>query len=164
MSKLTALLAVGMLVSASGCANRIVDFTVISTKNIDWSKASTFTRAKSRSEGKDAAHIIIFIPTGVPNMKEAVDRAIESVPGAVALLDGVVAVKFYYIPFIYGRQWFVVEGTPLIYPGLAQTEAVPPDTGYLVVHFDKKGNVAKREHVSKDEYEAIRDRAIPGKS
>lgn len=28
---------------------------------------------------------------GVPNMKTAIDKAIESVPGAIALLDGVLS-------------------------------------------------------------------------
>ena len=34
-------------------------------------------------------HWIIFIPTGTVNIKEALDKAIESTPG-VALLDGVI--------------------------------------------------------------------------
>lgn len=102
----------------AGCTTRIVDFTTISTKNVDWSKAETFSRAPSRVEGRDMAHLIIFIPTGVPNMKEAIDRAIESVPGGVALVDGVVYSKFWWIPYVYGRTSYVVEGTPLIDPAL----------------------------------------------
>jgi hypothetical protein len=74
----------------SGCTTRLVDFTMISTKNIDLSRSADFRRAQQRVKGKDEAMIIIFIPTGVPNMKEAIDRALESVPGAVALVDGVV--------------------------------------------------------------------------
>ena len=106
------------LISA-GCSNiRIVDFTTISTKNIDWSKAATFNRASARVEGEDKVHIICFIPTGVPNMKEAIDRAIESKPGGVALVDGVVYQKSWYIPLIYGQVSYVVDGTPLVDPSL----------------------------------------------
>lgn len=101
-----------------GCTTRLVDFTAISTKNVDWSKAETFSRSSSRVKGIDKIHIIIFIPTGVPNMKEAIDQAIESKPGGVALVDGVVYQKFWWIPYIYGQSSYVVEGTPLIDPAL----------------------------------------------
>ncbi len=116
MNKWIVLVLMGLI--CGGCTTRIVDFTTISTKNVDWSKAETFVRASARVEGRDTTHIIIFIPTGVPNMKEAIDRAIESTPGGVALVDGVVYSKFWWIPYIYGRTSYVVEGTPLIDPAL----------------------------------------------
>lgn len=115
-SKWIGLSLVGLI--CNGCTTRMVDFTAISTKNVDWSKAAMFNRAPRRVEGKDTAHIIIFIPTGIPNMKEAIDRAIESQPGGVALVDGVVYSKFWWIPYIYGQSSYVVEGTPLIDPTL----------------------------------------------
>lgn len=122
----------------AGCTTRMVDFTTISTKNVDWSKAETFTRSPTRVEGRDTAHIIIFIPTGVPNMKEAIDRAIESKPGGVALVDGVVYSKFWWIPYIYGQTSYVVEGTPLIDPALTgrfsgKSVATKPSTKAPVV-------------------------------
>ncbi|MCU0858149.1 MAG: hypothetical protein MUC65_07090 [Pontiellaceae bacterium] len=101
-----------------GCTTRLTDFTVISTKNVDWSRSQSFTRSPARVQGVDLTHIIIFIPTGVPDMKEAIDRAIESKPGSVALVDGVVYAKSWYIPYIYGRSSYVVEGSPLIDPAL----------------------------------------------
>ena len=109
---LFALLAIIML---SGCVTRLGDFTVISTKNIDWSKASNFKRHTAEVEGQDIAHIIVFIPTKFAiNIEEAVDEAIETVPGAVALTDAVIRHKFWYIPYIYGQEGYVIEGTPLI--------------------------------------------------
>jgi hypothetical protein len=131
MNKAIAWILFGII--STGCTTRIVDFTAISTKNVDWSKAATFSRASSRVVGKDTAHIIIFIPTGVPNMKEAIDQAIESRPGGVALVDGVVYSKFWWIPYIYGQTSYVVEGTPLIDPALngsfvAKSGATPPVT------------------------------------
>jgi hypothetical protein len=116
MKKAVALVLLGII--STGCTTRLVDFTAISTKNVDWSKAATFNRSSARVEGKDTAHIIVFIPTGIPNMKEAIDRAIESKSGGVALVDGVVYSKFWWIPYIYGQTSYVVEGTPLIDPAL----------------------------------------------
>ncbi|MGX2041213.1 hypothetical protein ACWJKU_13935 [Methylocaldum sp. MU1018] len=104
----------------SGCATRLADFTMMSSKNIDLSRGANFKRGASRVTGDDTKHIIIFIPTGQPNVKAAMDKAIESVPGAVALLDGTITQKAWYIPYIYGQSSFVVEGTPLIDPAIEQ--------------------------------------------
>ncbi|WP_278386434.1 hypothetical protein [Stutzerimonas kunmingensis] len=116
MKKLVVLaLAVGVL---SGCTQRYIDFTTISSKNMDMSRGADFERGEKRVMGEDKSHIIVFIPTGQPNAKEALDRAIESTPGAVALLDGVITHKFWWIPYIYGQTSIEVEGTPLIDPRL----------------------------------------------
>jgi len=98
------------------CTTRMTDFTVLSTKNVDLSKMASYTRGPQRVKGEDLAFIIIFIPTGVPHPKEAIDKAIESVPGAIALVDGVVYQRGWW--FILGQSGFIVEGTPLIDPSL----------------------------------------------
>lgn len=107
-----------MVLFAAGCTTRITDFTMISTKNVELARAATFKRATSRTRGKDTAYIIVSVPTGLPNMKEAIDRAIESVPGTIALVDGVVFHFAWQIPLIYGEDSYIVEGTPLIDPSL----------------------------------------------
>jgi len=112
-----ALVGIGL----TGCTTRFVDYTLLSTKNVDLSKASSFKRAPNRVAGEDVAYIIIFIPTGVPHLKTAVDRAIESVPGAVALVDGVVSARNWW--FIIGENAILVEGTPLIDPSLPGAKA-----------------------------------------
>jgi hypothetical protein len=148
-----ALLYLVLTFSLIGCATRLVDFTIISTKNIDLARGADFHRGTSRVEGKDKASIIIFIPTGTPNIKEAIDRAIESVPGAIALLDGVVTAKGWWIPYIYGESAYVVEGTPLIDPKLL---AAKLPSNYIVSKLDKRGNVKETEYVSRAEYESIK--------
>ncbi|MCK9397661.1 MAG: hypothetical protein M0Q44_18985 [Methylobacter sp.] len=100
----------------SGCSQRIIDFTAISSKNIDLSRGADFKRAPARVKGEDRKQVFIIFPTGFPSAKEAMDKAIESVPGAVALLDGVVTTHSWYFPGIYGQNWIEVEGTPLIDP------------------------------------------------
>jgi hypothetical protein len=107
-----------MVFVAAGCTIRLTDFTMISTKNIELARAATFKRAANRTRGKDTTYIIVAVPTGQPNMKEAIDRAIESVPGAIALVDGVIYSTSWYIPMIYGENSYVVEGTPLIDPSI----------------------------------------------
>lgn len=136
----------------SGCVTRLIDFTIISTKNIDLAKGADFRRGTSRVQGEDIVHMIIFIPTGIPNMETAIDKAIESVPGAVALLDGVLSYKAWSI-LIYGQYGYIIEGTPLIDPKI-NTAKLP--SNYIFSKLDKKGNVEETKYLSKAEFESAK--------
>lgn len=146
-----------LMLGIMACSQRIVDFTIISSKNVDLSEIADFTRGQSRVEGEDVRHIIIFIPTGVPNAKEALDKAIESVPGAVALLDGVIDYHWWYIPYIYGRSWYAVEGTPLINPKYTSSAKIG---NYMISKLDQNGNVKEFEIVDKVKYEQVKSSII----
>lgn len=98
----------------TACSQRLLDFTILSTKNIDV-ETHQIIKGKERITGIDKTRILIFIPTGSPDIKEAIDNAIENVPNCVGIIDGVVYSKFWYIPYIYGEVWYEVEGTPIFY-------------------------------------------------
>jgi hypothetical protein len=148
-----------IVLSLISCTRRFTDFTIISTKNIDLSNGASFERARNRVEGRDRIHIVLFIPTGVPNMKEAIDRAIESTPGCIALLDGVVYSKYWWIPYIYGQSSFIVEGTPLIDPKLAcNVENESPLYGKVILNGN--GEVKETEPLSHGEYLALKSRVL----
>jgi hypothetical protein len=67
----------------------------------------------NRVEGKDGVYWVLFIPLGTPNLKEAVDRAIESAgPGYDALIDGVIYSSSYYF-ILSGYTGYKVIGTPI---------------------------------------------------
>lgn len=156
MGKKFVYVVLGVLLSVSlvGCVTRLVDFTIISTKNIDLARGADFKRAQTRTEGEDKVAIIIIIPTGTPNIKEAVDRAIEKVPGAIALLDGVVSAKAWYIPYIFGESSYVVEGTPLIDPKLLADNKL--QSNYIISRLNKKGSVIETKYVTKAEFESVK--------
>jgi hypothetical protein len=139
----------------SSCSQRILDFTIVSTKNVDLSRAAKFTRSKTRTEGTDMVHIIIYVPLGVPNMKEAIDRALEKVPGAVALVDGVVYNKHWWA-IIYGQDMYVVEGTPLIDPSLTDNNTEMPN--YLLVKLNSKGEIKEYKEIDKNTYQVIKNK------
>ncbi|MBL8012205.1 MAG: hypothetical protein JNN05_00010 [Candidatus Omnitrophica bacterium] len=143
-----------LLISSVGCTTRLVDFTLISTKNVDLTRAASFERGKSRVEGKDEASIIIFIPTGVPDLKEAIDRAIESVPGAVALVDGVLTRSSFYIPYIFGKDTFIVEGTPLIDPKLASANL---KSNFMIAKLNQKGELQKIDYVDSIKFKKVKE-------
>jgi len=140
----------------TSCTRRIMDFTIISSKNLELSKFPNYKRVDSRVEGEDKKMIIIFIPTGEPDGKEALDRAIESVPGAVALVDGVLTYKWFWIPYIYGEMYYVVEGTPLIDPSLANVYEINELDDYSICMLDKNGEVINSLKIEEDEYENIK--------
>lgn len=141
----------------SGCSHRVLDFTLISTKNVDLSKG--LVRGKSRVEGKDRVHIIFIFPTGVVNIKEAVDRAIESTPGCVALLDGVIYSRSWYA-FLYGQMSATIEGLPLIDPSQASNIDEIPD--YRRIDMDRNGNIKTINSISEVEYLALKSEITKG--
>jgi len=158
MKKNVILLLVCATFIFSSCTYHIFDFTIISTKNIDLSKGATFERDKQRIEGVDMVHWIIIIPNGDPHIQEAIDRAIESIPGCVALLDGVVSGKWWYIPYIYGQQSFIVEGTPLIDPSLVFNPDDIPTYGKIEV--EKNGEIKSIKNITSTEYLALKNKIV----
>lgn len=88
----------------SGCTTRLWDFTVMSTRNVPIDLST-----RQEGEGDAMEFIVIVIPTGVPNMKEAVDRAIEDGNGDL-LLNARVRYSWWYIPYVFGQEGYHVEG------------------------------------------------------
>lgn len=130
---------IALVFALSSCVTRLGAFTVISTHNIDWSRAGEYKRGK-RAEGNDTLHIIIFIPTKMNvDIEEAVDSALMSVPGAVALIDAVIRYKSFYFPYLYGQQSFIVEGTILYDPKLVADNGREASSEYMLVKPSKEG-------------------------
>lgn len=143
---------------AASCVTRLGSFTVLSTKNVDWSRAASFQRMNERVVGEDMYHIIVFIPTkGNASIQEAVDQAIESVPGGVALIDVVVSSKYFYIPYIYGKSGYVVEGTVLIDPYLACEQ---PGEQKFYTSFTEDGETYKTMLVTEEEYNTYKKKYL----
>ena len=84
----------------AGCAtNRLVDFTVVSTKNVDLTQLTTEAiEAGVKAEGQN----ITF--WSAPNMETAIDNALEKGKGNL-LLDAVVSFKSGW------KSGYIVEGT-----------------------------------------------------
>ena len=101
-------------VAMCGCVSRIGDATLLSTKNIDIKKSLHTVDSSKRIEGVDELEFYVIFPTkGNVTMKEAVDNAIESCPGAVGLSNATIYFANFYIFPIYGKQYFRVEGNPI---------------------------------------------------
>lgn len=75
-------------------------------------------KAESRVKGVDGKWLVLGFG-GFPDMKEAIDDAIEQYPGAVALSDGVVRQKSWNV-ILFGKNQYIVEGTPVYTTNLSQ--------------------------------------------
>lgn len=117
------------------CTHRLTDFTVISTKNIPIGEGvhTDFQKGTKRVKGTDVAHTVLCLPLGFPNMKEAIDKAIEEIPGAIGLVDGVVKSSGWTC-LLYGQNKYIVEGTPLF----------PTDYNY------EEANLGRPDNYNKD--------------
>ncbi|WP_417543672.1 hypothetical protein [Marinobacter sp.] len=96
-------------VLASGCAHRVADLTVGSTKNYNINSAS-FLKG-DRVIGEDIVAVVLF-PLGIPHVKTAVDDAIEKDRCAVGLTD--LVITSLQQAFLVGRIGFRVEGNLII--------------------------------------------------
>ena len=109
MKKIVLSIAIASTFLLSGCAQRVADFTLASTKNIDLN-GGNFVTGK-RVIGEDTKAIVI-IPLGVPSIKEASDLAIEEDKCAVALTDVTADSEFF--SFLFGYIKYSVEGNLVI--------------------------------------------------
>lgn len=108
MKKLLAI-TLSSVVLLSGCTQRISDFTLTSTKNYNLN-ANKFVKGK-RVTGEHTVPKVIF-PLGRPDIKTAIDKAIEPNKCAVALSD--IVVSTVDRSFIVGSLGYQVEGDEVI--------------------------------------------------
>jgi len=106
--KIYKFLLIVTLLATSSCVNRIIDFTAISTKNVN-----VDANKKNRVKGEDCTNLLFgFIPLGKvnPNIKDSIDRALDVEKGDI-LLDGVVYSKLILIPLVFTHYCIIAEGT-----------------------------------------------------
>lgn len=149
-----------VLLTMMNCKTRMMDFTVISTKNVDLSKMASYKRGNQRVEGKDTAKIILaLIPIKLEaNLKEAIDQAVQSVPGAVSLVDGVI--YHYNLPTwpFYFENGYIIEGTPLIDPKLAASHEESSKSNYMVSLPENSGK-NQLYYLTQADYETVKELA-----
>ncbi len=101
--------------SLVGCSQRIGDFTLMSTKNVDI--GGKYKKIDGRFKGEDSKGVFLGIPLGVPNLKTAVDNCIEAGKGDLitnAVLDG-----SYWSVIIWGQQTYTVTGDVWVKAGMS---------------------------------------------
>ena len=104
------LLAAISILAASGCVYRVGDFNALSTKNVTLENLKIdYKKAVNKIEGEDCKPIIFFIPTGIPNLEDAIDDALNKGNGNL-LLDASLHYTSWSI-LIFGNSCFTCKGT-----------------------------------------------------
>ncbi len=98
-----------VVIAAGGCTQRLGDFTVLSSKNIDMTNFNTEGAEKSKPVMGEDRRVIVILPGSAPNLKEAVDRALEN-GNAQVLTNAVVYYTAWYVPYVCGEMKFEVKG------------------------------------------------------
>jgi hypothetical protein len=162
MKKLHLLLLVPVLFNIA-CTQHILEFSIVSTKPISFTQAGDFQKRYPQVKGTDKIYYILVFPTGDrPTLTRAINKAIESVPGCVALMDGEASRTQWYISYIYGEYYFTVEGTPLINPNWVAND--PNQIGkYSLLKVNKKGDIIEARGITVDEYQRIKGKIISEK-
>ena len=161
MKTKTASIACAMLLvlAVAGCTARLGSFTLLSTKNIDFSRMAEYTRYNERVTGKDSRTVILLIiPTKFEiTIQEAVDRAIEKIPGGVALADVVVRIRVVMIPPFITNQAYIVKGTVIVDPKLIKATATTTESKFALIHANDKNEFVRKD-LTDEEYEKIQSR------
>lgn len=143
-------LAAGVLLSS--CATRIGDFTMMSSKNVDLNRINTFKRTGEMVKGSDMrlSAILIFPLNPKYDLKKALDKALEKIPGSQVIVD--VRIDVQKIPLILiTLEGYVVSGTVLVDPDVVDASETTPDKPYLVMDTTDGENFTKR-YISEEEY------------
>ncbi len=94
------------VVLTAGCSQRIGDFTLISTKNVEI--GGKYKKLPDRFKGEDKKDMVLAIPLGIPDLKTAVDNCIEA--GGGELLSNAVLESSFWTVVVWGEQKYTVTG------------------------------------------------------
>lgn len=102
----------------SGCWYTQVTNGMVSTRDIELNSHEKDYRVDYSIKicGYDRKHIICVFPTGIPNPQEAIDNALDQAYcdyPVVGLASAQVRKCWFYVPYIYGQDWYSAEGYPI---------------------------------------------------
>ena len=150
---------VGISVLISSCTTTKVEelgrFTIISSKNVDISRLGEMKRSSTKVETRRLNAKGLFIKDVMLSenyqLENALDSALEQIPGAVAMVDA--KVEYFYHKGFGKTQWgYKFEGTALIDPSLAGTETSLSENDTIYFLSKGKDNIAL---ISEEEYRSF---------
>jgi hypothetical protein len=116
-----------------GCTERIGDFTLASTKNVDI--GGKYKKLQGRFTGEDVRGMLLTIPLGQPSFKKAVDNCIEA--GKGDLITDVVLDHTFWTAIVWGQQGFTVTGD--VWVKAPTSELIQPGAEIFELQADSKG-------------------------
>lgn len=115
-----------LIIVFSGCTQRLGDLTIASTKNVAFTREGgigTQYVEVGDCEGRDFDYLIVFIPTGTPNIEDAADNCLDNGDGDL-MTNVVLRSRFIY--FVLGAQTgYLVEGD--VWKEASTSDLLDPD-------------------------------------
>lgn len=105
----TRLVAAGILLTGTGCSIAVGRVPMISTRTVtaaDLVRPQMLTRT---TRGRSCTWIAFVVPVNPAKVGEAIDDALAST-SAAALWDVRISYEITYLPFVFGRGCYLVEG------------------------------------------------------
>lgn len=107
MKKLLSILALSLFLSA--CTTRIASMTMISDRNIRTKDVKVSDLPKTKNVvGKSSKFVFLFIPFGIPTLKEALDDALTKADGDL-MVDASLYATFWW--FLIGQTGLEIRGS-----------------------------------------------------
>jgi hypothetical protein len=94
---------------ASGCVGTTGHLAAATTREVDARAAFVDGRVARHVTGRSCIQIVVVVPTRMPNIGAAIDDALRHGDGTV-LRHVTIRYELFYVPFVYGRACYVVEG------------------------------------------------------
>ena len=93
----------------SGCVQHIGNFSALATGTYRAENINSKALVAKDVRGESCRSIILFIPTGVPKLDEAVSEAVAKNNGDF-MMNARAYNTFWWIPYIYGQTCWRIEG------------------------------------------------------
>lgn len=108
---LQVVVSVTLSLAVSGCFYSKARLSVAAVSPVNPGKAQGGEgRRIGPAEGRSCLHIAIFLPVGGPvTLEDAVEKALAASGGNV-LRDVEVQRYYFYVPYVYGRNCWIVRG------------------------------------------------------
>jgi hypothetical protein len=122
-----------LVVTLVGCTQRIGDFTLLSTKNVEI--GGKYKKLDGRFKGEDVKGMLLTIPLGMPSFKTAVDNCIES--GKGDLITDAVLDQTFWTAIVWGEQGFTITGD--VWVKASTSELIRPGADLFELQAGAKG-------------------------
>ncbi|MCK9427964.1 MAG: hypothetical protein PHF36_09580 [Candidatus Cloacimonetes bacterium] len=113
----------------SGCAGYSGTYSVVATNKLDIERASEYIVSDENVESSSNMYFSLGYLWGSSHLpKNSVDKALQKMPGAVAMVDATYDHKIFTIPILFTIEKYKIYGKALIDPKIAypdQNEKTP---------------------------------------
>jgi hypothetical protein len=144
-----ALLALVFLLA--GCVTRLGDFTLLASRNVEYSRMGEFKISQDRVTGKDGLMFILGIKVKRQiDLEQALENAIDKIPGCVALADVTLSLRELNF-LLWQTHTYVVTGNAIIDPRRLSASEHTPDSPYISLYTEDGLNYETR-YLTGEEY------------